>query len=286
MRRTWIGTAAAAALATAFAIPVAFAQETHQGQQAPTSRESSQHGQMGQGMGERAGQPGAQAQTSQSRMSAEPGQEQNPRERGQAGKPGMKGESAQTREPTNRAQSGKPEGERGKSAQIQQRQPEPQGQSGKAAQAQEHKGRPENGQRAEQTGSANQNRAGQAQTEMQNRQGAAQMGQSGRTGQSGKPITAQTVQTMGKTNLPHDKAAKVAQTLMASGGAQTSTNININEVRVGASLPADVVINPLPETIVELVPAFRGYDYIVVNDEIVIIDPSTRQVVEIIEAVG
>ena len=36
----------------------------------------------------------------------------------------------------------------------------------------------------------------------------------------------------------------------------------------------------------ELVPEFRGYDYFVLGDEIVIVDPSTPRVVEIIEAVG
>jgi hypothetical protein len=40
------------------------------------------------------------------------------------------------------------------------------------------------------------------------------------------------------------------------------------------------------ELIVELVPEFRGYDYFVLGDEIVIVDPSTPRVVEIIEAVG
>ena len=113
---------------------------------------------------------------------------------------------------------------------------------------------------------------------MQNRAGAAETGTSGRQ-------MGQNVQVMGKANLPHDKAAKVAQTLMASGASQSSQTTNIH-VSVGASLPSDVVVNPLPPTIVELVPEFRGYDYFVMGDEIVIVDPATRQVVEIIEDIG
>jgi hypothetical protein len=185
------------------------------------------------------------------------------------------GKTAQAPEPTNRTQSGKSEGERGKTTQTQERRTEP----GKAAQTQEQRGQPETGRRAAQTGSAaNQNRAGQAKTGTQNRNGAAQ------SGQSGKQATPQNVQATGKTNLPHDKAAKVAQTLMASG-ASSSENVNVN-VSVGTNLPTTVVINPLPMTIVELVPEFRGYDYFVMGDEIVIVDPATRQVVEIIEDVG
>jgi uncharacterized protein DUF1236 len=282
MRRTWTG-AAVAALATAFVIPVAFAQETYQGQQAPANRESGQHRQTGQGMGKPAGQPGAQAQTERSQMGAEPGQGQNPRERGEAGKPGMKG--AQTGEP-NRMQPGN-------RAQAEERRAEPQGQRGEGAQAQERRGQAQerrgqaqNGARAAQPGRVGQNGAGQAPT------GQAQTGQAQnrermpQTGQAGRPMTGQNVQATGKANIPQAKAAQVAQTLMASGGAQSSPNININNVTVGAALPGDVIINPLPPTIVELVPQFSGYDYFVVGDEVVIVDPATRQVVEIIEAVG
>jgi hypothetical protein len=43
---------------------------------------------------------------------------------------------------------------------------------------------------------------------------------------------------------------------------------------------------PLPTNIVELVPEFRGYDYVVANDEIVIVQPSTRKVVEVINTGG
>jgi hypothetical protein len=37
---------------------------------------------------------------------------------------------------------------------------------------------------------------------------------------------------------------------------------------------------------VDPVPEFRGYDCFVAGDEVVVVDPATRQVVEIIEDVG
>ena len=43
---------------------------------------------------------------------------------------------------------------------------------------------------------------------------------------------------------------------------------------------------PLPANIVDVVPEFRGYDYFVVNDEIVIVQPSSRKVLETINADG
>jgi hypothetical protein len=132
-------------------------------------------------------------------------------------------------------------------------------------------------QRSEQPGrGADQKRMGQA----QNRESAPQ------TGQSAGQTTGQNVRTTGRANLAQDKAAQVAQTLRASGAVQSAPNININNVTVGANLPGEVVINPLPPAIVQIVPEFGGYDYFVAGDEVVIVDPATREVVEIIEDVG
>jgi hypothetical protein len=49
MRSTWTGTAAAAALATAFAIQIAFAQETQQGKEGTVQHRQTGQGQMGAG---------------------------------------------------------------------------------------------------------------------------------------------------------------------------------------------------------------------------------------------
>jgi Protein of unknown function (DUF1236) len=241
--------------------------------------------------------PGAQAQTEGPQTGA--GQrEQNPMGGGereqpsmgageQPGKPGMKGETAETQQPENRMQPGNmPQRQSGSQAGERREQP----QRERGAQGQERTGQAEKGSRSEQPGTgAEQNGTGQAQMgETPNRQGQAggQMGQANRQGQAGEEMAGRNVQATGKTNIPHDKAEQVAHTLMSSRRVQTSPNINVNEVRVGADMPADVVINPLPPAIPEIVPEFRGYDYFVVGDEVVIVDPASRQVVEIIEGVG
>ncbi len=59
------------------------------------------------------------------------------------------------------------------------------------------------------------------------------------------------------------------------------SNLSVR-VAVGVAIPRDVVIRPLPPEIIEIVPEYRGYDYIVYEDEIIIIQPSTREVVYII----
>ena len=42
--------------------------------------------------------------------------------------------------------------------------------------------------------------------------------------------------------------------------------------------------SPLPATVIEVYPAWRGYEFILVEDEILIIDPATLRIVAILEA--
>jgi hypothetical protein len=53
-----------------------------------------------------------------------------------------------------------------------------------------------------------------------------------------------------------------------------------SRVTVGATLPADVDLAPVPET---WGPAVRSYRYVYTGDDIVLVDPSSRRVVEVID---
>jgi len=54
------------------------------------------------------------------------------------------------------------------------------------------------------------------------------------------------------------------------------------EVRLGARVPRSVELYDMPTTIVEEVPTLRRYRYMVVNDEVVLVDPATSEVIEVI----
>ena len=54
------------------------------------------------------------------------------------------------------------------------------------------------------------------------------------------------------------------------------------EVRLGARVPRTVELYDMPTTIVEEAPTLRRYRYMVVNDEVVLVDPATSEVVEVI----
>jgi hypothetical protein len=62
----------------------------------------------------------------------------------------------------------------------------------------------------------------------------------------------------------------------------TRNEVNFN-ITVGSSIPRDFVIYDVPPTFVEIVPEFEGYDYIIVGDLVLIIDPDTREIVDVVE---
>src|SRR5262245_8707391 len=53
-------------------------------------------------------------------------------------------------------------------------------------------------------------------------------------------------------------------------------------VRLGARVPQAVELSEIPAAVIEEVPTVRRYRYMVVNNEVVLVDPATSEVVEII----
>ena len=59
----------------------------------------------------------------------------------------------------------------------------------------------------------------------------------------------------------------------------TSVNFSLN---VGTVVPQTVRFAPLPPTLVEINPGWRSYEYFVVQEEIIIIDPRSRKIIAIL----
>ena len=55
-------------------------------------------------------------------------------------------------------------------------------------------------------------------------------------------------------------------------------------VSVGTRVPRDISFHPLPTEIVSIYPEWRGYEFILVRDQIVVIDPHTLEIVAVLEA--
>ena len=56
------------------------------------------------------------------------------------------------------------------------------------------------------------------------------------------------------------------------------------DINVGVRIPTRVRVAPLPREIATIVPEYRGYEYVMVRDEIVIVRPGTREIVTVIPA--
>ncbi|MBR0925141.1 hypothetical protein ABH973_002335 [Bradyrhizobium ottawaense] len=66
---------------------------------------------------------------------------------------------------------------------------------------------------------------------------------------------------------------------------QPLTNVNFS-LSVGTVVPRDIRLQPLPAEVVEIVPQYRGYNFILVKDEIVIVEPSTYKIVTVLPYSG
>jgi hypothetical protein len=61
------------------------------------------------------------------------------------------------------------------------------------------------------------------------------------------------------------------------------TNINFS-IAVGTRVPREVGFHPLPAEIVTYYPDWRGYEFFLVRDQIVVVDPRTLEIVAVLDA--
>jgi hypothetical protein len=79
-----------------------------------------------------------------------------------------------------------------------------------------------------------------------------------------------------------EQHAKIRDTLR-SGTAERLTNVQFSTT-VGEVVPGTVRLYVLPISIIEYAPQYRDFEYILVDDEILIVDPHTLRIVAVIAA--
>lgn len=85
-------------------------------------------------------------------------------------------------------------------------------------------------------------------------------------------------------NINDQQRTRISQSF-ARVDARPLTNVNFS-ISVGTAIPRDVRLSPLPADVVEIVPQYRGYNYVLVKDEIVIVDPASYKIVTVIPYSG
>jgi len=119
-------------------------------------------------------------------------------------------------------------------------------------------------QKNEQSGNKNNN----ANVQEKNSQNAT--GKNGTTGQGAAGSS---------TKLTTQQRTKITSIIREKKVQPTHLNISVH---VGARIPASVHFYPLPAQVIEVYPEWRGYNYILVSDEILIIDPGSHEIVAIL----
>lgn len=85
----------------------------------------------------------------------------------------------------------------------------------------------------------------------------------------------------GSTKLSTEQRTKITTIIRQQKVAPAHLNVS---VRVGNRVPASVRFYPLPAEVFVVYPEWRGYDYILVGNEILVINPRTHEIVAILEA--
>jgi hypothetical protein len=85
-------------------------------------------------------------------------------------------------------------------------------------------------------------------------------------------------------DLSGDKKDRV-KTSFKSEKVKEITNVNV-DISVGRRLPRDWEYHSVPSAVIEIVPEYRGYRYVYVEDRYVIVDPDTYEVVYVLDDTG
>lgn len=107
--------------------------------------------------------------------------------------------------------------------------------------------------------------------------GTAQQGGTAQQSNSASSSTSSSTNVNANVNINDQQRTRISQSV-ARTDVRPLTNVNFS-VSVGTVIPHDVHLATLPADVVEIVPQYRGYSFVVVRDEIVIVEPSSHKIV-------
>jgi hypothetical protein len=111
----------------------------------------------------------------------------------------------------------------------------------------------------------------------------SQTGQTTTQSQTGQSTQSQTTGQAGAAaKLSTEQRTKIT-TVIRDQRVQPLNNVNFS-ISVGTRVPRDVRFHPLPREVVTIYPEWRGYEFVLVNNQIVVIDPRTFEIVAVLDA--
>ena len=83
--------------------------------------------------------------------------------------------------------------------------------------------------------------------------------------------------------LTPENRTRIHEVFVKERSAPRVDRVDFN-VSVGTRVPRSVHFVPVPRSIVEIEPSWRGYDYFMIGDQIIIVDPRSMEIVAVIDA--
>jgi hypothetical protein len=93
--------------------------------------------------------------------------------------------------------------------------------------------------------------------------------------------TTTTGQAGAGAKLSTEQRTKIT-TVIKSQNVRPVTNVNFS-ISVGTHVPRNVGFHPLPAEIVTIYPEWRGYEFFLVGNQIVVVNPRTLEIVDVID---
>jgi hypothetical protein len=131
--------------------------------------------------------------------------------------------------------------------------------------------------------SVDQQKQGAQRGDQPNQRGDRDQPKPNKDAQRGQQPGDQTVGQGAHANLSTEQRTRIRQTITKQSNAPRVTNVNFN-ISVGTVVPRTMRLAPLPVTVVEYVPRWRGYMYFLVGDEIIVVEPGTHRIVAVLPA--
>ncbi|HVT54760.1 MAG TPA: DUF1236 domain-containing protein [Xanthobacteraceae bacterium] len=89
------------------------------------------------------------------------------------------------------------------------------------------------------------------------------------------------ISNVGKSSEIPEQTRKQIHKALVEENMQRAPKLDI-PVQLGAKIPQEIKAYQLPTDIMEMAPQLRGFDYVLVRQEVVFLNPGTRKVVAIL----
>ena len=97
-----------------------------------------------------------------------------------------------------------------------------------------------------------------------------------------KPATSGQAAAGAPANLSTEQRTTI-RTAIKQQNVQPATNVTF-AISIGTQVPRTVRFYPVPVELVQIYPSWRGYDFFLVGDQIIVVNPRTHEIVAVLDA--